>query len=61
LAQPLLRDEQRLVVLKRSLTLYRMVFGQARKGDLVDYLATRVPPLELEWLTEVLRIDLTPG
>jgi hypothetical protein len=60
LAQPLSRDAQRLVALKRSLTLYRMVFGQARQGDLVDYLATRVPPADLERLTEALRIDLTP-
>lgn len=60
LAPPLSRDERRLATLKHNLTLYRMVFGQARQGDLVDYLATRVPPAELERLIEVLRIDLTP-
>ncbi len=60
LAPRLSRDRRRLTDLKHSLTLYRMVFGQARQGDLVEYLAKRVSPQERDRLQEVLRIDLEP-
>ena len=60
LAPQLSRDRRRLVDLKHSLTLYRMVFGQARQGDLVEYLASRVSPGERERLQAALRIDLEP-
>ncbi len=60
LAPQLSRDRRRLAELKRSLVLYRMVFGQARQGDLVEYLATRISPQERDKLIEVLRIDLEP-
>ena len=61
LAPPLSSDEQHLAALKRSLTLYRMVFGQARQEDLVGYLAERVAGEELAAETERLRIDLASG
>lgn len=59
LSPPLSRDEQRLQALKRSLTLYRMVFGQARQEDLVGYLAERVNDKRLQHQMENLRVDLS--
>jgi hypothetical protein len=60
LAPLLSRDRRRLVDLKHSLTLYRMVFGQPRQGDLIEYLATRVSAQERERLQVALRVDLEP-
>lgn len=60
LAPALSRDRVRLDDLKRSLALYRMVFGQPRQGDLLDYLADRVAEEEIEELRDVLRISLEP-
>jgi hypothetical protein len=60
LAPALSRDRVRLADLKRSLALYRMVFGQPRQGDLLDYLADQVPEEEIEGLRDVLRISLEP-
>ena len=61
LAPLLSRDRGRLRDLRRSLTLYRMVFGQPRQEDLLEYLANRVDGEERELLEEALRIDLRPG
>ncbi|MBS1890791.1 MAG: helicase [Actinobacteria bacterium] len=60
LAPALSRDRVRLADLKRSLALYRMVFGQPRQGDLLDYLADRVPEEEIDELRDVLRVSLEP-
>ncbi len=57
---PLTRDRQLLEALRRSLAVYRMVFGQPRQEDLVRYLLRYVPQEELHSLVERLRIDLTP-
>ncbi len=46
--------------LARSLVLYRMVFGQNRQEDLVDYLANHLPPDQVDSLIELCRIDLSP-
>ena len=35
---PFSRETQRLDWLKRSLTVYRLAFGQPRQDDLLDYL-----------------------
>jgi hypothetical protein len=57
---PLSRDAARRDALRRSLAVYRMVFGQPRQEDLVDYLLTRVQPEELARAVDELRIDLSP-
>lgn len=59
-AIPMSRDLERLTALRKSLAVYRMVFGQPRQDDLVRYLLTHVPESELERITSELRIDLSP-
>jgi hypothetical protein len=54
------REVPHLKLLRRTLVLYRMVFGQNRQEDLVDYLQTRFSPEEVNRLIEVCRIDLSP-
>jgi len=56
---PLSRDEQRYEDLRRSLAVYRMVFGQPRQEDLVAYLIERVSPEKLDEVRENL-ICLAP-
>ena len=53
---PLSRETRLLADLKRSIAMYRLVFGQARQDDLVEYLSGVDNPAVLEDL----RIDLTP-
>ena len=60
-ALPHSREQVQKANLCRSLVLYRMVFGQNRQEDLVDYLANQLPPEQLETLAEHCRIDLSPG
>lgn len=56
---PLSRDVARHQALKRSLALYRLVFGQARQDELVEYLASLGEGASvLE--SEHLRMDLSP-
>ena len=59
-AFPLSRDEEQLERLKRSLAIYRMVFGQPNQEDLIAYLLTHVPQSELEPAMKAARIDLSP-
>ena len=40
---PLSRDEQRLEALRRTLTVYRMVFGQPRQDDFLEFILREVP------------------
>jgi len=58
-ALPLSWDASQLQALKRSLAVYRMVFGQPRQDDLVAFLLRRVPPERLEEIEPLLRIDLS--
>jgi hypothetical protein len=58
-ALPLSRDVARLSSLRKSLAVYRMVFGQARQEELLAYLLDRVPEPERQRLAEDLRIDLS--
>lgn len=58
---PLSRDERQLEALRRSLAVYRMVFGQPRQDDLIAYLLDRLTEVEVRELEPLLRIDLTPG
>ncbi len=60
-ALPLSRDASQLEALKRSLAVYRMVFGQPRQDDLMTFL---LEPCRLDTLRKVeplLRIDLSPA
>ena len=60
-ALPLSREADRLPALRNSLALYRMVFGQPRQDDLVEFLRQRVPADVLENRLDRLKLDLTPG
>ncbi|MEX0874584.1 MAG: helicase-related protein [Actinomycetota bacterium] len=57
---PLSRDRARLEALRRALAVYRMVFGQPRQEDLLNYLIERLPPGQIEGLMHQARIDLSP-
>ncbi len=59
-ALPLSRDASQLEALKRSLAVYRMVFGQPRQEDLMAFLLERCSPEVLEEVRPLLRIDLSP-
>jgi hypothetical protein len=57
---PLSRDVDRAEVLRRSLAVYRMAFGQSRQDDLVQYLQRYLTPEQIDKAAVELRIDLTP-
>lgn len=57
---PLSRDRLRLEALRRSLAVYRMVFGQPRQEDLLEYLLSRLPPGRVDALMQQACIDLSP-
>lgn len=57
---PMSRDITRFEVLRRSLAIYRMVFGQPRQDDLLEYLAERIPANRLADLSSSWQIDLRP-
>ena len=59
-ALPLSRDAEQLKALKRSLAVYRMVFGQPRQDDLMAFLLEHCEPDKLEEIEPLLRIDLSP-
>jgi hypothetical protein len=60
LAHDLSTDSLRLHALLKSLTLYRMAFGQARQDDLVQYLQERVPESEWARVAKLAAIDISP-
>jgi len=47
-------------MLKKSLAAYRMVFGQTRQQDLVEFLMSNFKEEDIEAISEQLKIDLTP-
>lgn len=59
-AFPFSREQGRLTALRKSLAVYRMVFGQSRQEDLIAYLTEHLPEDELQQIADDLRIDLTP-
>jgi hypothetical protein len=59
-ALPLSRERDRIEALRRSLVVYRMVFGQPRQEDLISFLLRTVGPDVLPSLAASLRIDLSP-
>jgi hypothetical protein len=60
MALPLSREAERVEHLLRSLTLYRMVFGQPRQEDLVGYLAGHIASDDAARLADSLRVNLAP-
>lgn len=59
-ALPLSRDAHQLESLRRSLAVYRMVFGQPRQDDLMAFLVERLSRERREAIEPLLRVDLTP-
>lgn len=59
-ALPLSRDYERLLELSHALTLYRMVFGQARQEDLIAHLLAKLPPDDIKAVINTLCIRLEP-
>jgi hypothetical protein len=59
-ALPLSRDRARAAALRRSLAVYRLVFGQARQEDLVAYLLANLDASELPQAVSDLTINLEP-
>jgi len=59
-ALPLSRDRDRLEALRRSLTLYRMVFGQNRQEDLLAYLMANLSDEQVATVMRELCISLEP-
>jgi len=57
---PLSRDAKQLADLKRSLAVYRMVFGQARQEDLVQYLLENFDEGERSQYVSNLQMNLAP-
>jgi hypothetical protein len=57
---PLSREANQLPALRNSLAVYRMVFGQPRQDDLVEFLLRQLPREALASLLDQLRIDLSP-
>jgi hypothetical protein len=57
---PFSREIRRLARLKRGLALYRLVFGQPRQEDLMEYLDDRLASEEIEGFVRKWRICLEP-
>lgn len=57
---PMSRDRERLKDLKSTLVLYRMVFGQPRQEDLVEFLKKYMKHEEIDKELNNFRIDLSP-
>ena len=57
---PFSREEERLGRLIEALTVYRMVFGQNRQEDLINYLLSEVPESERAAMAREFMIDLQP-
>jgi hypothetical protein len=60
-ALPLSIESEHLENLKRSLVVYRMVFGQSSREDLLKYLLDQFPESEIKRISEDLRISLEPA
>jgi hypothetical protein len=57
---PLSKDTARLEQLRKSLAMYRLVFGQPRQEDLVAYLQDKFDSEAIADLVSNLQIDLAP-
>ncbi len=59
-ALPHSREAEQQANLRRSLVIYRMVFGQSRQEDLVRYMLSQFTAEEAAEMAELCRIDLSP-
>ena len=57
---PLSLDADRVDTLRRSLAVYRMVFGQPRQDDLLEFILREIPDERTDSLTSALTVDLSP-
>lgn len=57
---PLSRDLEKLHALRRSLVIYRMVFGQTRQEDMIEYLLSKIEDAEVIDISKKLQIHLGP-
>ena len=57
---PLSKDVDRMEALRRSLAVYRMVFGQPRQDDLLEFILRNVSDERRDDLVKALTIDLRP-
>ena len=57
---PLSRDAARIEPLRQALMVYRMVFGQPRQDDLLDFILREVPEARRADLAAAMIIDLSP-
>jgi hypothetical protein len=57
---PFSRDRARLSTLMKTLTLYRLAFGQPRQAELVEHLMANVGEDRIEKIRKKLMIDLCP-
>ena len=57
---PMSRDADHVDVLRRSLAVYRMVFGQPRQDDLMEFILREVSDERTESLASALTVDLSP-
>ncbi|ACN17508.1 DEAD/DEAH box helicase:helicase, C-terminal [Desulforapulum autotrophicum HRM2] len=57
---PLSQDIEKLQALKKSLVIYRMVFGQTRQEDMIDYLLSRLGDADVDAVSRQLQIELGP-
>lgn len=60
-ALPLSRELVRMADLRRTLAVYRVVFGQPRQEDLIQFLTSRFEGDELKRICADLRVDLSPA
>lgn len=59
-ALPLSRDIEKLQALKKSLVIYRMVFGQTRQEDMIEYLLSKIADVDVSDVSSKLQINLGP-
>ena len=57
---PLSRDAARIEPLRQALMVYRMVFGQPRQDDLLDFILKEVPEDQRSDLAAAMIVDLSP-
>ncbi len=60
-AMPASIDEVRLVQLKRSVSLYRLAFGQLRQADFVEFLGSHLDGQYAEELSRTILLNLQPA
>ncbi len=57
---PLSREESRYMDLKRSVSIYRLAFGQIRQEDLLEFMMKWLPEKDIASISDQLLINLEP-